>query len=128
MKAWKHHDSFEAGTNMKAWLYTILRNEFYTQLRKRKPNSTLVNAVGGISGNLLRNRRRHRAPVAPAPNLSREGIQAGRLVPVTIINEHLALEVSHDNTVTARARRLHLVNSLGSALSRRSLTYTIDLF
>ncbi len=36
MKAWKHHDSFEEGTNLKAWLYTILRNEFYTQLRKRK--------------------------------------------------------------------------------------------
>ena len=36
MKAWKHHDSFEPGSNMKAWLYTILRNEFYTQLRKRK--------------------------------------------------------------------------------------------
>ena len=36
MKAWKHSDSFEPGSNMKAWLYTILRNEFYTQLRKRK--------------------------------------------------------------------------------------------
>lgn len=36
MKAWKHHESFEQGTNMKAWLYTILRNEFYSQLRKRK--------------------------------------------------------------------------------------------
>jgi RNA polymerase sigma-70 factor, ECF subfamily len=36
MKAWKHHESFEAGSNMKAWLYTILRNEFYTQIRKRK--------------------------------------------------------------------------------------------
>jgi RNA polymerase sigma-70 factor, ECF subfamily len=36
MKAWKYHESFTAGTNMKAWLYTILRNEFYTQLRKRK--------------------------------------------------------------------------------------------
>ena len=36
MKAWKHYDSFEPGSNMKAWLYTILRNEFYTQLRKRK--------------------------------------------------------------------------------------------
>lgn len=35
MKAWKHHDSFQPGTNIKAWLYTILRNEFYTQLRKR---------------------------------------------------------------------------------------------
>lgn len=36
MKAWKHYDSFEPGSNMKAWLYTILRNEFYSQLRKRK--------------------------------------------------------------------------------------------
>jgi RNA polymerase sigma-70 factor, ECF subfamily len=36
MKAWKHHDSFEAGSNLKAWLYTILRNEFYSQLRKRR--------------------------------------------------------------------------------------------
>ena len=36
MKAWKYHESFTAGTNMKAWLYTILRNEFYSQLRKRK--------------------------------------------------------------------------------------------
>ena len=36
MKAWKHYESFEPGSNMKAWLYTILRNEFYTQLRKRK--------------------------------------------------------------------------------------------
>ena len=36
LKAWKHHESFEPGTNMKAWLYTILRNEFYSQIRKRK--------------------------------------------------------------------------------------------
>ena len=36
MKAWKHHESFEPGSNLKAWLYTILRNEFYSQLRKRR--------------------------------------------------------------------------------------------
>lgn len=36
MKAWDHHGSFMPGTNLRAWLYTILRNEFYTQIRKRK--------------------------------------------------------------------------------------------
>lgn len=35
LKAWKCADKFSAGTNMKAWLYTILRNEFYNQVRKR---------------------------------------------------------------------------------------------
>jgi RNA polymerase sigma-70 factor, ECF subfamily len=36
LKAWKNFASFQEGSNMRAWLYTILRNEFYTQLRKRK--------------------------------------------------------------------------------------------
>ena len=36
MKAWAKQNSFEPGTNMKAWLFTILRNEFYSQARKNK--------------------------------------------------------------------------------------------
>jgi len=35
MKAWAKQSSFEMGTNIKAWLFTILRNEFYSQMRKR---------------------------------------------------------------------------------------------
>lgn len=35
LKAWGAHESFEAGTNLKAWLFTILRNEFYSQMRKK---------------------------------------------------------------------------------------------
>ncbi len=35
MKAWAKQSSFQMGTNIKAWLLTILRNEFYSQMRKR---------------------------------------------------------------------------------------------
>ncbi|MGJ8530010.1 RNA polymerase sigma factor [Maritalea sp.] len=35
MKAWSNKAKFEVGTNMKAWLFTILRNEFYSQMRKK---------------------------------------------------------------------------------------------
>ncbi|MGP6087387.1 RNA polymerase sigma factor [Antarctobacter jejuensis] len=36
VKAWTNIDKFEEGTNMRAWLFTILRNTFYSLRRKRK--------------------------------------------------------------------------------------------
>jgi len=36
LKAWQHHDKFEEGTNLRAWLFTILRNSFFSELRKRR--------------------------------------------------------------------------------------------
>ena len=36
MKAWANRASFTPGTNMRAWLFTILRNEFYSVFRKRR--------------------------------------------------------------------------------------------
>lgn len=35
VKAWDKQTSFQMGTNLKAWVFTILRNEFYSQMRKR---------------------------------------------------------------------------------------------
>lgn len=36
VKAWKNFDKFTPGTNMRAWLFTILRNTFYSALRKSR--------------------------------------------------------------------------------------------
>ena len=35
VRAWDKQASFQPGTNLRAWLFTILRNEFYSQMRKR---------------------------------------------------------------------------------------------
>lgn len=36
VRAWAKADSYTEGTNLMAWLFTILRNEFYGDLRRRK--------------------------------------------------------------------------------------------
>jgi RNA polymerase sigma-70 factor (ECF subfamily) len=36
LKAWCGRDKFQSGSNMKAWLLTILRNQYYSELRHRK--------------------------------------------------------------------------------------------
>ncbi len=36
VKAWTNIDKFTVGTNMRAWLFTILRNTFYSERRKAK--------------------------------------------------------------------------------------------
>lgn len=36
MKAWANMASYTPGTNLRAWLFTILRNIFYSQYRKRR--------------------------------------------------------------------------------------------
>src|ERR1700745_3682542 len=36
LRAWANLNSFEPGTNMSAWLFTILRNLFRSEYRKRR--------------------------------------------------------------------------------------------
>ncbi|MDC0658518.1 RNA polymerase sigma factor [Leisingera sp. SS27] len=50
VKAWTNIEKFEAGSNMRAWLFTILRNTFYSLRRKRKRE--VEDADGALSGSL----------------------------------------------------------------------------
>jgi RNA polymerase sigma-70 factor (ECF subfamily) len=36
MRAWANLERFERGTNLEAWLFTILRNRFHSEYRSRK--------------------------------------------------------------------------------------------
>jgi len=36
LKAWTHQDKFETGTNLKAWLFTILRNTYFSEFRRTR--------------------------------------------------------------------------------------------
>jgi RNA polymerase sigma-70 factor (ECF subfamily) len=36
LKAWNSLDSFQEGTNLRAWLFTILRNTYFSECRRRR--------------------------------------------------------------------------------------------
>ena len=45
LKALSNLDRFEPGTNMRAWLFTILRNHFHTEFRRRRREIEDVDGV-----------------------------------------------------------------------------------
>ncbi len=51
LRAWANQDRFVPGTNMKAWLFTILRNQFYSECRKHRREVEDVD--GTIAGQLI---------------------------------------------------------------------------
>jgi RNA polymerase sigma-70 factor (ECF subfamily) len=50
MRGLTHIDRFEPGTNVQAWLFTILRNQFYTSYRKRRRETE--DPDGALAGKL----------------------------------------------------------------------------
>lgn len=56
VKAWSNLDKFQPGTNLRAWLFTILRNTFYSLHRKR---SREVEDPEGIMADSLSEKPHH---------------------------------------------------------------------
>ena len=48
-KAFAHRDKYEPGTNIKAWLYTIMRNIFINDYRRAERKKLVVDAVRYVS-------------------------------------------------------------------------------
>lgn len=50
VKAWGNFDKFQVGTNLRAWLFTILRNTFYSQYRRKRRE--VEDPDGALAGQL----------------------------------------------------------------------------
>ena len=61
VKAWKNIEKFEPGTNLRAWLFTILRNTFYSDRRKAKRE---IGDADGIIAGQLSEKPRHDGKLA----------------------------------------------------------------
>ena len=63
LKAWSNIDRFQRGTNLRAWLFTILRNTFYSARRKTRRE---VADVDGIHASRLATKPDHDGRLALA--------------------------------------------------------------
>ena len=80
MRALANIDRFEPGTNLNAWLFTILRNLFHSEFRKRQRE--VEDADGGYAATLARLPEQHahldfedlRAALAKLPPDQREAL------------------------------------------------------
>lgn len=80
MRAWANMESFQPGTNLRAWLFTILRNIFNSEYRKRRREvedadgefASKVAVSGGQESNL--DMRAMRAALTQLPDEQREAV------------------------------------------------------
>lgn len=68
IKAWTNKDKFEPGTNLRAWLFTILRNTYYTNVIRRRRE--VRDETGEYAGNL-------KTPATQDWSVAMRALQAG---------------------------------------------------
>jgi len=110
LKAWANRHRFEPGSNLKAWLCTILRNQFYTECRKRKRE--VEDADGAFAAKVV-------APAAQeaSSDLRRVWQHLGKLPPAQ--REALVLVAAQGMTYEAAAALIGCqVGTMKSRVSR----------
>ncbi|GJD93442.1 hypothetical protein OCOJLMKI_0636 [Methylobacterium iners] len=125
LKAWAAQDRFAPGTNLMAWLCTILRNQFYTECRKRKRE--VEDADGSMAAQLIAppaqehgsDLRTLWAHMAKLPALQREALL---LVAAQGLTYEAAAKLTGAEVGTVKSRvsraRAFLAGSLGTTNRR----------
>lgn len=120
MKAWQNLDRFAEGTNMRAWLFTILRNAFYSEHRKRRRE--VQDTDGAMVARLAThaNQNDHmdlqdfRAALASLPSDQREALI---LVGASGFSYEEAAEICECAVGTIKSRVNRARNALATALA-----------
>jgi RNA polymerase sigma-70 factor (ECF subfamily) len=118
-KAWNHLDSFREGTNLKAWLFTILRNTYFSERRKRRRE--VEDADGSYAARLATPPEQHghmdmqdfRAALVHLPDDQREALI---LVGAAGFSYEEAAEISGCAVGTIKSRVNRARNRLSSTL------------
>ena len=118
-KAWNHLDSFHEGTNLKAWLFTILRNTYFSERRKR--HREVEDADGSYAATLATLPEQHghmemqdfRAALTRLPDDQREALI---LVGAAGFSYEEAAEISGCAVGTIKSRVNRARNRLGEML------------
>jgi RNA polymerase sigma-70 factor (ECF subfamily) len=118
-KAWNHLESFKEGTNLKAWLFTILRNTYFSERRKRRRE--VEDADGVYAARLATHPAQHghmdmqdfRAALTRLPDDQREALV---LVGAAGFSYEEAAEISGCAVGTIKSRVNRARNRLASML------------
>ena len=60
LKAYRHYDKFQEGTNLKAWLFKIMKNSFINNYRKKQrvpPQSDFADLEGSLESRVIQDGR-----------------------------------------------------------------------
>lgn len=124
-KAWNHLDSFREGTNLKAWLFTILRNTYFSERRKRRRE--VEDSDGSYAATLSTHPEQHghmemqdfRVALTRLPDDQREALI---LVGAAGFSYEEAAEISGCAVGTIKSRVNRARNRLGEMLGMDDVT------
>ncbi|MFD1704177.1 sigma-70 family RNA polymerase sigma factor [Methylopila henanensis] len=118
VKAWRNLSSFTEGTNMRAWLFTILRNVYISDIRRRRREVQDTDGVFAESVSVPPQQNGHmdladfKAALADLPEEQREALI---LIGAAEFSYEEAAEISNCAVGTVKSR----VNRARNALAKR---------